>query len=85
MTPRGARIAGILLAIYILAIVGVIVWPARRHHPEDGQAVGCLRGIKAKSATRADGSWVTNLSKPSPAVPTSSTVTNPTPNASTTS
>ena len=34
--------AGILLAVYILAIILVIVWPTRRHHPEDGMAVGCL-------------------------------------------
>ena len=37
--------SGILLAIYIVAIVLVINWPTRRRHPEDAQAVGCLTFI----------------------------------------
>ena len=37
-----ALTAGILLAVYVVAITLVIFWPTRRRHPEDGQAVGCL-------------------------------------------
>jgi hypothetical protein len=37
-----ALTAGILLAVYIIAIALVIVWPTHRRHPEDGIAIGCL-------------------------------------------
>ena len=37
-----ALTAGILLAVYIIAIALVIVWPTHRRHPEDGMAIGCL-------------------------------------------
>jgi len=37
-----ALAAGILLAVYIVAIALVIVWPTHRRHPEDGMAIGCL-------------------------------------------
>ena len=34
--------SGILIAVYIIALVIVLAWPQRQHHPEDGMAVGCL-------------------------------------------
>ena len=34
--------SGILIAVYIIALIVVLAWPRRQHHPEDGMAVGCL-------------------------------------------
>jgi len=34
--------AGILIAAYIVALIVVLAWPQRQHHPEDGMAIGCL-------------------------------------------
>jgi hypothetical protein len=42
--------AGILMAVYVVGVVLVIVWPTRRRHPEDGMAVGCLVLVAAGCA-----------------------------------
>src|SRR5437773_2760148 len=34
--------AAILIVIYIIALVLVMKWPTRQHHPEDGMAIGCI-------------------------------------------
>jgi hypothetical protein len=34
--------AGVLLTLYLLAIVGVLLMPSRSHDPQRGQAIGCL-------------------------------------------
>jgi hypothetical protein len=34
--------AGILIAVYMLAMAAVVLWPWRRRSPEDGQAIGCI-------------------------------------------
>jgi hypothetical protein len=34
--------SAILITVYIAVLVGVLAWPARQRHPEDGMAVGCL-------------------------------------------